>query len=212
MSMLQSVQDAVMKQVMASPMGVKITAEAKRKIFQERRVLVAQREQLEADFEKRRPGLEKACDAASLTLETRREALKEAERAHAEAVFARSSAATAVDFARDRQINVELRSTADPGIDDFLVELRARAETVRQLSAAAGEEIDVARGTRRVLSCRPAILRTLVAITAARQAAEDLKISAVEDVDEAIATLRAAIPEVGGPEVIAEERLTWPRF
>ena len=107
-------------------------------------------------------------------------------------------------------LNRELRASSSPVIDDFILELETRQHEVRHSSPEVHEVVDAPAGVRRWFSRSPAITRTLDGITAARGAAEDLRLDAVENIDQAIADVRDAIPAVGLAEIIQEEKLaTW---
>ena len=81
-----------------------------------------------------------------------------------------------------------LRGTAAPEIDAFIREIHKMRGAVRTLFV--GEEV---RGGE-IFSSRAALEQRIVAINAARAAAEGLKIAAVGDVAAAISAIRATIP------------------
>ena len=195
MSMLHQIQETVLSKIMASPMGVKLTAAAKREIFEHRQTLVQERERLEAVYEKRRPGLEAAVDKAQKHVDQIRDDLKAAEQAYTEALYARSSAATALDTARDRRINGELIATADPAIARFIHELHDRRADIQGIGIETSEERTDSGGTK-YFSTKGTVHAALAGLRTATAAAEELKVAAVEDLGKALRVIRRGIPAV----------------
>lgn len=100
-------------------------------------------------------------------------------------------------FDRQRSIaGAELRATADPAIDEFVREMDRLFEATRGNIARHEGRIPLGFGRSRVTveSNIASVRERCEAITAARRAAEAIKLEAVEDVPARLAELRAAIP------------------
>ena len=160
-----------------------------RKDLESRQALVTEREKLTATFEHALPGLDAAIEKARKAAEKKRTEYMAAGHALDVALTARRSVVVTYDRERDG-LNRELRASSSPVIDDFILELETRQHEVRHSSPEVHEVVDAPAGVR-WFSRSPAITRTLDGITAARGAAEDLRLDAVENIDQAIADVCA---------------------
>ena len=205
MTMMQDIQ-RTLSQLMATPTGKKLTVEQRRKTLEDRQSLVARRVRIESAFRDQLPSRDAAIATARKTAEKQRDQSLAADHDLQVAHTAHRALVSAYDRDRDG-INSQLRAASFPIIDAFLTELETRRNVVRNTGAGGHEEVNGAAGTRRVFSTMPGIARALEAITAARAGAEALRETAVEDMEQAVAALRAKIPPVGRAQLIRTETL-----
>jgi len=198
---LKSTDQHVVDALLNSPVAKEASERHKKAVADRRVVLAKERSTLETRegdaFHKHQDAAAKAyaeCEAAA-------EALKAAKTKLAGLLAARGVECQAFNF-RMAELEGELRATADPAIDAFIGEmrdeleaaLRAQPETEGRYERNANTgKFTYTPGPRRV---RPG--DRAQAIREAIAAAEGLKLEPKQDgVGERLATLRAALPQIG---------------
>ena len=203
----ESMQRRVMEQFPETKIGREIAKQLERQDLETRQALVAERERLTAAFEHRLPPLDAAISKVRKAAEKTRHAYLAADLVLRKAAGARYALVATHDRQRDG-INATLRASSSPAIATFQAEMRDRENARRRnFSGQHYERLDRAAGKRLFFSNLPGIQREGAAIRAAQADAEALRESAVEDVLAALARLRDAIPAVGAPELVGEEKV-----
>jgi len=202
-----SIVDALPTWLKDTSMGKKLVAEKTANELADRQQRVATREQIRADETERRPSLEK-------TLEDKRKKLGKTEAAKVvaeEEVQTAYNALRRLSLSSDHQVGLidgELRTSADPAIDDFIRELADMGDATRKMRPRSQEAVVNRDEFNRPIfaishSSRPSILARMSAIREAVQTAEVLRLQAIENLPAAIDAIRQGIPS--GTEMVPLE-------
>lgn len=169
---------------LSSPTGKKILEEDRQRRVGDRADLVQQIEEIRAQRDRELPPLRKASDEARRRVDSIRNQLREAEEAYDEAAKAADRVSRGAD-GRVQRLQLQLRDTADPIIDDFLWQLRNYWDATRNTALIRLKEAERNAYTGTIL--KPAITnqdeveRWVQQKAAAAAAAEQLKYSATDD-------------------------------
>ncbi len=194
MSGMENVFDYFLK----SDQGKLLVKQRDEELLAKRQESVAAIEKIKGEQLKEMAKLNTSADEAFNKVERARNALKKAEREHAEAVRIKRSKANQYELEignRERY----LKKSADPMIDGFILELRDKAERLRfqeiQVSERPGKRNPITmQREKEVFSNIEQVKETLSAIREAIGKAESLKLMAVDNVEEELEAIRKSIP------------------
>ena len=194
----------VLHRIKGTPLLAKIMAESNAEMQKQRQALVDERQRLGLAPGRRLPPLRAAEQTAREKRDVDRQKAETSAAAHSVAYVAMKREIASAENQRNR-IDCQLRASADPAIEEFVRELRDRAEYVR-LHGPSGGRREQPDGRVHFYSNADSVTRTLAALRDAQQATEALALEAVADLPAAIAGIRSGIPSVEDPVDVGEGR------
>jgi hypothetical protein len=203
----QKQQNAViLERLLKSPIGQQAAKEVAEQQLAERKKLVAQLTALRGRIAQEIVPAVKAYDAAVKTAEDAHRAFLAAAAEAQQLWRAKAGIANEIDLERSK-LEVDLRATADPAIDEFLESLyrdmdRIREAGIRTFAKATGNFYTISgKPETECFSNEESVRAALDARLKALELANDLKLEALTpaELQERIATIRAGLPAVGEP-------------
>lgn len=164
-----------------------------------------ERQEIQEELDRLKSGMAQAVPQAQAEVERARSVALESGALHrrnlealAEAESRLRRASTGPEH-RIAQLETQLRASADPRIDAFLIELQEEQERLRD-TADLIERVEYGKpdrqGKRQRVSNMPSINARILAVVDAMRAADRLKVQIGDDVEERLEELRASLPPI----------------